>query len=137
MTAELLTHDIPGGAAWSVPVRAGRRRHVHRAGAGANLSMLLFGADPVDRLNIPDTLKAQMRACIRPPMVLMSDRGLALASVTGRRGLARRAAAGTTRTWTGSLVRLPADRNAWRCGATGLLSELPSTASARRTCTPA
>ena len=43
--------------------------------------MLLIGSDRLDRLNVPDTLKAQMSACIRPPMVLMSDRGLALASV--------------------------------------------------------
>lgn len=51
---------------------------------GANVSLLLFAADhPVDRLNVPDTLKAQMSARIHPPMVLMSDRGLALASVTG------------------------------------------------------
>jgi uncharacterized protein YcgI (DUF1989 family) len=47
-------------------------------------STLVFAAgDPVDRLNIPDTLKAQMSARIRPPMVLMSDRGVGLASVTG------------------------------------------------------
>jgi uncharacterized protein YcgI (DUF1989 family) len=50
--------------------------------AGANASVLLLTADG-DRLNIPDTLKAQMSACVRPPMVLMSDRGVGLASMTG------------------------------------------------------
>jgi uncharacterized protein YcgI (DUF1989 family) len=43
--------------------------------------MLIIGADRLDRLNIPDTLKSQMSARIKPGMVLMSDRGLALATV--------------------------------------------------------
>jgi uncharacterized protein YcgI (DUF1989 family) len=65
-------------------VRHGREVRFTALADGANASVLLFAADdPVDRLNIPDTLKAQMSACIHPPMVLMSDRGLALASVTG------------------------------------------------------
>jgi uncharacterized protein len=75
------SHDIPGGSVWSTPVRAGRLVTLTALGEGANLSVLLVGSDRLDRLNIPDTLKAQMSACIRPPMVLMSDRGLALASV--------------------------------------------------------
>jgi uncharacterized protein YcgI (DUF1989 family) len=46
--------------------------------------MLLYAAaDPLERLNIPDTLKAQMSACVRAPLVLMSDLGRALCSVTG------------------------------------------------------
>jgi uncharacterized protein len=75
------SHDIPGGSAWSTPVRAGRLITLTALGKGANLSVQLVGSDRLDRLNVPDTLKAQMSACIRPPMVLMSDRGLALASV--------------------------------------------------------
>ncbi|HEY2203856.1 MAG TPA: DUF1989 domain-containing protein [Pseudonocardia sp.] len=75
-------HEIPGGAAWSTPVRAGRTVKLTAGGPDANLALLLVGADRLDRLNLPDTLKAQMSACVRPPMVLMSDRGLALASVT-------------------------------------------------------
>jgi|GEM_PF-1453594 uncharacterized protein YcgI (DUF1989 family) len=77
----LYRHDIPGGSAWSTPVRAGRLITLTALGHGANLSVLLIGSDRLDRLNVPDTLKAQMSACIRVPMVLMSDRGLALASV--------------------------------------------------------
>lgn len=74
-------HEIHGGAAWSYPIRAGRRIRLTALGPDANATLLLFGPDRLDRLNVPDTLKAQMSACIRPPMVLMSDRGLALASV--------------------------------------------------------
>ena len=74
-------HDVPGGAAWSVPVPAGRLVTLTALGADANASVLLYGPDRLDRLNVPDTMKAQMSACVRPPMVLMSDRGRALASV--------------------------------------------------------
>jgi uncharacterized protein len=80
----LLSHDVPGAAAWSVLVRAGREVRLTALGPGANCSTLLFAAHhPVDRLNVPDTMKAQLRARVCPPMVLMSDRGLALCSVTG------------------------------------------------------
>jgi uncharacterized protein len=74
-------HEVPGGAAWSATVPAGRLVTLTALGRDANVTVLLFGADRVDRLNVPDTMKAQMSACVRPPMVLMSDRGLALASV--------------------------------------------------------
>jgi len=74
-------HELPGGAAWSAPVRAGRLVTFTALAADANASVLVIGADRIDRLNIPDTLKSQMSACIRPPMVLMSDRGVGLASV--------------------------------------------------------
>jgi hypothetical protein len=80
----LLSHDVPGAAAWSVLVRAGREVRLTALGPGANCSTLLFAANhPVDRLNVPDTMKSQRSARVRPPMVLMSDRGLALCSVTG------------------------------------------------------
>jgi len=79
-----LTREIPGGAADSL--RLGRHRALTLTclADGANVSMLIYAAaNPLDRLNIPDTLKAQMSARIAPPMVLMSDMGRALASVTG------------------------------------------------------
>jgi uncharacterized protein YcgI (DUF1989 family) len=75
-------HEVPGGAAWSAPVRAGRTITLTALADGANATMLIIGADRLDRLNIPDTLKSQMSARIKPGMVLMSDRGLALATVT-------------------------------------------------------
>jgi urea carboxylase-associated protein 2 len=80
----ILDHDITAGGYWSLLLRAGRVLRLTTLDDGAVCSALLFAAaDPVDRLNVPDTLKAQMSARIRPPMVLMSDRGAALASVTG------------------------------------------------------
>ncbi|HWU32649.1 MAG TPA: DUF1989 domain-containing protein, partial [Marmoricola sp.] len=74
-------HLIPGDAAWSAQIRAGSRITLTAQGASSVATMQLFAADRLDRLNIPDTMKAQMSACIKPPMVLMSDRGTALASV--------------------------------------------------------
>jgi uncharacterized protein YcgI (DUF1989 family) len=121
-------HEIPGGAAWSTPVRAGRLVTLTASGDDANATLLLFGSDRLDRLNVPDTMKAQMSACVRAPMVLMSDRGLALASVVS-----------STVGWHDCLTGFghdvhldrfgpssyAADGNAWRRSArSGLLSEL-------------
>jgi uncharacterized protein YcgI (DUF1989 family) len=76
-----MNHDIPGAAVWSAPVRAGRSITLTALADGVNASVLIIGADRLDRLNVPDTLKSQMSARIRSGMVLMSDRGLALATV--------------------------------------------------------
>jgi uncharacterized protein YcgI (DUF1989 family) len=84
VSAPLLTHDVPAAASWSLLLRAGRVLRLTALDDGAVCSTLVLAAgDPVDRLNVPDTLKAQMSARITPPMVLMSDRGTGLASVTG------------------------------------------------------
>ncbi|GII22760.1 DUF1989 domain-containing protein [Planosporangium mesophilum] len=80
----ILSHEIPAASYWSLRLRAGRLLRLTALDGGAVCSTLIFAdSDPVDRLNVPDTLKAQMSARIRPPMVLMSDRGTALCSVTG------------------------------------------------------
>lgn len=125
----ILSHDIPAASYWSLRLRAGRLLRLTALEDGAVCSTLIFAdSDPVDRLNVPDTLKAQMSARIRPPMVLMSDRGTALCSVTG-----------SSLDWhdclTGHSLAVPGqvsgpssyatDRNDWRRSARyGLLSEL-------------
>lgn len=128
MTA-LLTHDVPGGAAWSVQVRAGRVLRLTALGDGANCSTLVYpAADPVDRMNVPDTLKAQMSARIRPPMVLMSDRGVGLASVVGASSDWHDALGGHSldhHVEPFGPTSYQADRNDWRRSArVGLVSEL-------------
>ena len=75
------THEVPGDAAWSAPIHAGRTITLTVLADRANATMLIIGADRLDRLNIPDTLKSQMSARVKPGMVLMSDRGFALATV--------------------------------------------------------
>jgi uncharacterized protein YcgI (DUF1989 family) len=109
----LYSHDIPGGSIWSTTVRSGRLVTLTALGQGANLSVLLIGSDRLDRLNIPDTLKAQMSACIRPPMVLMSDRGLALASV-----------AASSLDWHDALAGFAHDQSRSGMSGSGLVIEL-------------
>src|SRR5581483_10145134 len=55
--------EIPGGAADSLRLRRRRALTLTCLGDGANVSMLIYSAEnPLDRLNIPDTLKAQRAA---------------------------------------------------------------------------
>ena len=76
--------EVPGGAAESLRLRRHRTLTMHSLGFGPNVSMLIYALDDLtERLNVPDTLKAQMSARIRPPMTLISDMGRALASVIG------------------------------------------------------
>lgn len=74
-------HELPGGACFSLALAAGQTLTMTALAAATNVTMQLFAADRLDRLNVPDTMKAQMSGCITAPMVLMSDRGCALASV--------------------------------------------------------
>jgi urea carboxylase-associated protein 2 len=84
MGEQLYDVEIPGGAGWSVVVRRGRALTLTALASHANVSMLVYAVDdPTERLNLPDTFKAQTSACVRPPMTLMSDMGRALLTVTG------------------------------------------------------
>ena len=79
----ILTEQIPGGAMWSMRVARHRNIRLTALAANANVSALFFNAaSPLDRLNVPDTLKALHTAKITKGHVLMSDMGHALASVT-------------------------------------------------------
>ena len=77
------TLEIPGGAADSLRLRRHGKLTMRALGADPNVAMLIYAlGDPTERLNVPDTLKAQMSARIKPPMTLMSDMGRAMATVT-------------------------------------------------------
>ena len=68
---------------WSMRVARHRTIRLTALEPGANLSALFFQADnPLDRLNLPDTLKALHTAKLTAGHVLMSDMGHALASIT-------------------------------------------------------
>ena len=122
----LLAHDIPGGAAWSIAVRAGRSVRLSALGDRSNCTVLMFGADRVDRLNLPDTLKAQHTARVRAPMVLMSDLGSGLATVMASSLDWHDALCGhSLDAHVPGTTSYQADRNEWRRSARdGLLSEL-------------
>lgn len=82
MTGYLL--EMPGAAADSLRLRRHRTLTLRCLGPGSNVAVLIYALDDkTERLNVPDTLKAQMSACIVTPMALMSDMGRAMASVTG------------------------------------------------------
>ena len=125
MNTALLTHTVPGGAAWSLQVAKGRSITFSAEADRANVSLLIFAAGHrTDRLNVPDTLKAQYSVCIKPPMVLMSDRGVGLASVTGSSLPWHDALCGHGLSSYGD-SSYGTDRNGWRRSArTGLVSEL-------------
>ncbi len=73
---------LPPGAMWSARIRRGRSLRIEALASGANVSALFYNAEnPLDRLNIPDTLKALHTAKITRGHVLMSDMGHSLFSV--------------------------------------------------------
>jgi len=74
---------LPAGAMWSMRVRRGRRLLLTALDTGANVSALFYNAEqPLDRLNLPDTLKALHTAKLHAGHILMSDMGHALVSIT-------------------------------------------------------
>lgn len=78
----LFDETIPGGAMWSMTIPRHRLVRLTAQHANANVSALLYNArQPLDRLNIPDTLKALHTAKLTRGHVLMSDMGHAMASI--------------------------------------------------------
>ncbi len=84
MTDDLLFEDsIPPGATWSHLLKRGTALRLRDTEGGANVGAIFYNADcPVERLNIPDTLKAQHVARITAGLALYSDMGRVLCSVT-------------------------------------------------------
>ena len=74
---------FPGGGHWSYKVRRGTTLRFIDLEGGANVAVLLYRADErLERLNIPDTLKAQHTAHLTAGNVLYSDMGNVMASIT-------------------------------------------------------
>jgi urea carboxylase-associated protein 2 len=74
---------LRGGGMTSLILRRGRTLRLTDAVGGANVSALFFNADrPLERYNMPDTLKAQFTAYLTAGRVLYSDMGRVLCSVT-------------------------------------------------------
>jgi urea carboxylase-associated protein 2 len=81
---ELLWEEVvPGGGHYSFRVRRGTTLRFTDLDGGANLSLMLYRADErLERLNLPDTLKAQHTAHLTAGYVLYSDMGRILAAIT-------------------------------------------------------
>ncbi|MDB5775707.1 MAG: urea carboxylase-associated family protein [Herbaspirillum sp.] len=74
---------IPGGGHCSYRVRRGTTLRFVDPDGGANVALLMYRADErQERLNLPDTLKAQHTAHLTAGHALYSDMGRVLASIT-------------------------------------------------------
>jgi urea carboxylase-associated protein 2 len=77
----LFAETIPGGGHWSYRLRRGTTLRFIDIDGTANVSLLLYRADEkLERLNLPDTLKAQHTAHLTAGHVLYSDMGRILAA---------------------------------------------------------
>ena len=74
---------IPGGAMWSYVLKRHRSLRLTDVEGGANVGALFYNRDHLlDRLNLPDTLKAQHTAKLTTGHVLFSDLGRVLCSIS-------------------------------------------------------
>jgi urea carboxylase-associated protein 2 len=78
----LVDELLRGGQMWSRVLKRGQLLRLTDLEGGGSVAALLFNADqPIERYNMPDTLKAQHIARITAGCVLYSDMGRVLCSV--------------------------------------------------------
>ena len=83
MNDTLFEDVMQPGATWSHILKRGTALRLSDLEGGANVGAIFYNADcPVERLNIPDTLKAQHIARLTQGFVLYSDMGRILCSLT-------------------------------------------------------
>src|SRR5262245_1283821 len=79
----LWEETVQGGATWSHVLKRGTALRMIDVEGGANAGALFYNFEcPVERYNMPDTLKAQHIARLTAGFVLYSDMGRVLCSVT-------------------------------------------------------
>jgi urea carboxylase-associated protein 2 len=79
----VLEEEVPGGGMWSRVLPRHHSLRVIDVEGGANVGVMLYNRDlPLERYNMPDTLKAQHTAFVTKGRVLYSDMGRILCSVT-------------------------------------------------------
>jgi urea carboxylase-associated protein 2 len=78
----VLAETLRGGQMWSRVLKRGQALRLTDVEGGATVAALFFNADqPLERYNMPDTLKAQHIARLTTGNVLFSDMGRVLCSV--------------------------------------------------------
>ena len=83
LRATLYEETVPGGGTASFILRRGHSLRITDLEGGANVALMLLNADqPSERLNLPDTLKAQHTAKLTAGHSLYSDMGRVLAAIT-------------------------------------------------------
>src|ERR1051325_6221679 len=79
----LSEETVPGGATWSHVLKRGTALRLTDVEGGANAGAIFYNFEcPVERYNMPDTLKAQHIARLTAGFVLYSDMGRVLCSIT-------------------------------------------------------
>lgn len=79
----LWEEELRGGQTWSAELERGTALRLTDIEGGANVSALFYNSQqPVERYNMPDTLKAQHIARLTEGFVLYSDMGRILCSIT-------------------------------------------------------
>lgn len=84
MASDVLWEElVQPGATWSHVLKRGTAIRITDMMGGANVGAMFYNADlPVERYNMPDTLKAQHIARLTTGSVLYSDMGRVLCSIT-------------------------------------------------------
>lgn len=83
MNPILWEETLPGAATWSRTFKRGTALLLTDPTGGANAAAMFYNAEnPVERYNMPDTLKAQHVSRLTKDLVLYSDMGRVLASIT-------------------------------------------------------
>jgi urea carboxylase-associated protein 2 len=84
LNSEILWDEtLPGSSTWSHILKRGTALRVETLADGANVGAIFFNADNLsERLNLPDTLKAQHIARLTKGAVLFSDMARVLCSIT-------------------------------------------------------
>jgi urea carboxylase-associated protein 2 len=78
---------IPGGWYWSAVIPRGRTLRVVNTAGSSSVSALLWNAhETSERFNAADTVKVQWTVNVGAGLLLLSDMGRALASITGDSG---------------------------------------------------
>lgn len=82
-TAVLWEETVQPGATWSHVLKRGTALRITDTEGGCNVGALFYNAElPVERYNMPDTLKAQHIARLTTGNVLYSDMGRVMCSIT-------------------------------------------------------
>lgn len=81
-TSPLLSEPLPGGGHWSIVLKRGQSLRLTDLEGGANVALLAFNAhEKSERLNLPDSLKAQHTAKLTAGHCLYSDMGRVLLAI--------------------------------------------------------
>jgi uncharacterized protein len=79
----LLDEKLPGGAYWHGVIKRGNTLRIKDLAGSQGVALLCYNADsPIERLNVADTAKIQFNAFLKKGMVMYSDMGRILCSIT-------------------------------------------------------